>query len=125
MFMPSFPPLRKIVIRMPSLSATGGAANAESFEMYGASANAPPAIALPFRNRRRDTDWRSNTLRSGKGHLRAQHHQRQQVDEGPIHPRMRVGALRGEPALQAGASVARRAVDAEHVERVLHRVVHV
>ena len=35
MLRPSLPPLRKIVMRMPWLSATGGAANAWSFERYG------------------------------------------------------------------------------------------
>src|SRR3954452_22599144 len=99
MFMPSLPPLRKIVMRMPSLSATGGAANAESLERYGAAAKAPPAIALPCRNRRRDTDWRSNKLVSGKAHLRTQHHQGQQVDERPVRPHVG-GALRGQPRFQ-------------------------
>src|ERR1700704_583417 len=108
-----------MVMRMPSLSATGGAANASSFERYGASANAPAVSALPLRNRRRDTDCRSNTLRSGKAHLRTQHHEGQQVDERPIRPGVRVGTLRGEPPFQPAPSVARGAVDTEHVEGVL------
>ena len=41
MLRPSLPPARKIVTRMPWLSATGGAANASSFERYGLTATTP------------------------------------------------------------------------------------
>jgi hypothetical protein len=39
---------------MPWLSATGGAAKARSFDMYGLTAIAPAPIALNCRNRRRE-----------------------------------------------------------------------
>src|SRR6187399_118259 len=124
MLRPSLPPLRKIVTRMPWLSATGGAANASSAVRYGLTATAPAVSAVPWRNRRRDTASRPRSLWSGKVELRAQHHERQQVDERPVDPRIRVGTLGGEPRLQIGACVVRRTVDSERVERVLHRVRH-
>src|SRR6478672_3779935 len=99
MLRPSLPPLRKIVMRMPWLSATGGAANAWSAERYGLIATAPAVSAVPWRNRRRDTESRPKRVGSAKVELRAQHHQRQQVDERPVHPRVRSGALGGEPRL--------------------------
>src|SRR5262245_17479947 len=105
---------------MPWLSATGGAANASRRARYGATAAAPSVIAPPFRNRRRDTDCRSKTFPLGTVHLRAQHQQREQVDERPVRPRVRVGALPGQPRLEVAARVARRVVDTELIEPVLH-----
>src|SRR5476649_1203163 len=109
-------------MRMPWLSATDGAANASSFERYGLMATTPAVSALPWMNRRREKGSRSNTLMSRKVHLRAQHHERQQVDERPVGPRITVGALGREPRLERAARVCGRAVDTQYVEGVLDRV---
>ena len=47
---------------IPSLSATGGAADASSFERDGASVNAAATIALPLITSGAHSDLRSNTL---------------------------------------------------------------
>src|SRR5260221_7240354 len=100
MLSPSLPPVRKIVMRMPWLSATGGAANASSRDRYGVTAMAPAVSAVPCRNLRRDKESSPKKLWSGKVELRAQHHERQQVDERPVRPSARGGAFGGEPRLE-------------------------
>src|SRR5437762_6611733 len=105
-FSPSLPPARQIVTRMPASSGTGGAANALRCDRYGVAATAPAPAAVNWRNRRRENGGvstgnfglMSRLLR--QIHLGREHHQREQVDEAPVRPRVRVGALRGEPCLQ-------------------------
>src|SRR5277367_4813105 len=121
MFSPSLPPARLIVMRMPWFSATGGAANARSFDRYGLTAITPVPTALYCMKRRRENGLRSKMVGPdvvtcallGEIEFRAEHQQRQQVDERPVHPRLVVRALVRQPRLELRGGVGRRAVDAE------------
>ena len=131
MFRPSLPPLE--VDRDEDALVVGDGRRRERLtacERYGLTATAPAATALHCRKRRRENgcveevEARSSCApRQGSSPGSASRSVSRLMNDQFVHAWVsaRCG---GEPRLELRARVRRRAVDAERVERVLHRVGH-